>query len=177
MSSDTISALRSFLLSVLPAGVEVIRAQDNQVPQPAAADFVVMTIIGRARLATNTVTYADGGPGLAQSRKAKQPTQVTVQLDIHGPESSNTAQVISTLFRDEYGCEKFAASGFNVQPLYCGDARQVPFLNESQQVESRWTMDAVMQANPVVTTGQDFATTLRFQPVGDIREVDATAPG
>lgn len=177
MSSETMGALRAFLLSVLPTGVEVVRAQDNLVPQPAGSDFVVMTIIGRARLATNQVTYADGGPGLAQSRKAKMATQVTVQLDIHGPNSSNTVQIISTLFRDEYGCEKFAASGYDVQPLFCSDPRQAPFLNEAQQIEDRWTLDVNMQANPVVTTGQDFATTLRFQPVGDIREVDASAPG
>ncbi|HOU64635.1 MAG TPA: hypothetical protein PK861_01205 [Thermomonas sp.] len=174
--SETIAALRAFLLSVLPAGVEVVRAQDNQVPQPLAADFVVMTIIGRARLATNAVTYSDGGPGLAQERHAKQPTQVTVQLDIHGPESSNTVQIISTLFRDGYGCDKFTASGFDVQPLFCSDPRQAPFVNESQQVESRWTIDAVMQANPVVTSPQEFAADLRFSPVGAVKEVDAEFP-
>jgi hypothetical protein len=174
--SETIAALRAFLLSVLPLGVEVIRAQDNQVPQPLAADFVVMTIIGRARLATNTVTYDDGGPGLAQERHALQPTQVTVQLDIHGPESSNTVQIISTLFRDGYGCDQFTASGFDVQPLFCSDPRQAPFLNESQQVESRWTIDAVMQANPVVTSPQEFAADLRLGPVGAVKEVDAEFP-
>lgn len=174
--SDTIAALRAFLLSVLPAGVEVVRAQDNRVPQPLAADFVVMTIIGRGRLATNTVTYSDGGPGQAQERHALQPTQVTVQLDIHGPESSNTVQIISTLFRDGYGCDQFTASGFDVQPLHCSDPRQAPFLNESQQIESRWTIDAVMQANPVVTSQQQFAADLRFSPVGAVKEVDAVFP-
>lgn len=174
--SETIAALRAFLLSVLPSGVEVIRAQDNRVPQPLAADFVVMTIIGRGRLATNIVTYADGGPGLAQERHALQPTQVTVQLDIHGPESSNTVQIISTLFRDDYGCDKFTASGYDVQPLHCSEPRQSPFLNEQQQIENRWTIDAVMQANPVVTTPQDFADDLHFWPVGDVLEVDAEFP-
>lgn len=172
--SDTIAALRAFLLAVLPTGVEVIRAQDNRVPQPLAADFVVMTIIGRARLATNRVTYSDGGAGLTQERHAMQATQVTVQLDIHGPESSNTVQIISTLFRDSYGCDKFTASGFDVQALHCTDPRQTPFLNEQQQIESRWTIDAVMQANPVVTSPQDFAAALRLWPVGDVKEVDAT---
>lgn len=174
--SETIAALRAFLLSVLPAGVEVIRAQDNRVPQPLAADFVVMTIIARGRLATNTVTYDDGWPSQAQERHALQPTQVTVQLDIHGPESSNTVQIISTLFRDGYGCDKFTASGFDVQPLFCSDPRQAPFLNESQQVESRWTIDAVMQANPVVTSPQDFAAALQMNPIGAVKEVDAEFP-
>ena len=174
--SETIAALRAFLLSVLPAGVEVVRAQDNQVPQPLAADFVVMTILGRGRLATNVVTYDDGGPGNAQQRNALQPTQVTVQLDIHGPNSSDTVQIISTLFRDGYGCEQFTATGYDVQPLHCSDPRQAPFLNESQQIESRWTMDAVMQANPVVTSPQQFAGTLILSPVGAVKEIDAEFP-
>lgn len=174
--SETIAALRAFLLSVLPVGVEVVLGQDNRVPEPVGADFVVMTIVGRGRLATNVVTYSDGGPGLAQERHALQPTQVTVQLDVHGPESSNTTQIISTLFRDGYGCDNFAASGFDVQPLFCSDPRQVPFLNEHQQIESRWSIDAVMQANPVVTVPQDFAADLRFSPVGAVKEVDAEFP-
>jgi hypothetical protein len=53
------TALRSFLLSVLPAGIEVIKAQDNRVPEPAGANFVTMTPILRERLETNVDTYSD----------------------------------------------------------------------------------------------------------------------
>ena len=172
MSSQTIAALRTFLLAVLPSGTEVVLGQDNRVPEPAADDFCVMTITLRERLATNTVTTSDSGPAGPGLRMAMAPTRVTVQVDVHGPSSSDNAQIISTLFRDSFGADIFAATGLNVAPLYCGDPRQLPFINGEQQVEMRWSIDAVMQANPVVTTGQDFAGALQ---VG-LLQVDATYP-
>jgi acetylornithine deacetylase/succinyl-diaminopimelate desuccinylase-like protein len=99
-----------------------------------------------------------------------QPTKVTVQIDVHGPASADNAQLISTLFRDEYAVNQFAASGFDVTPLYTSDPQQTPFDNGESQVEYRWTMDAVMQCNPVVTTQQDFAGALAIGVI----EVDAT---
>jgi hypothetical protein len=57
--SQTLAALRSFLLSVLPAGIEVVRGQDNLVSQPKGPSFVVMTPLMRTRLATNVDTYDD----------------------------------------------------------------------------------------------------------------------
>lgn len=53
------TALRSFLLSVLPSGVDAFEGQDNRVPEPSATDFVVMTTIRRPRLATNIDISAD----------------------------------------------------------------------------------------------------------------------
>ncbi|TIU88226.1 MAG: hypothetical protein E5W06_02920, partial [Mesorhizobium sp.] len=52
------TVLRGFLLQYLPAGVEVISAQDNRVPEPAG-DFVTMTVSRRGRLSTNVDTYQD----------------------------------------------------------------------------------------------------------------------
>lgn len=56
---DMLVALRTTLLSILPTGVEVIRAEQNRVAEPPGSDFVVMTPILRERLATNTVSYID----------------------------------------------------------------------------------------------------------------------
>ena len=56
---DVLVATRAFLLAILPAGVEVVRGQDNRVPEPAGADFVVVTPVGRERLGTNVVTVVD----------------------------------------------------------------------------------------------------------------------
>src|SRR6476660_6355517 len=53
------TALRSFLLRVLPEGTEVVRGQDNRVPEPVAANFVVMTPLLQPRLGTNEVSYFD----------------------------------------------------------------------------------------------------------------------
>lgn len=56
---DYFTALRGFMLLQLPAGIEIVQAQDNRVPQPAGSDFVTMNEVGRRRLSTNVTTYAD----------------------------------------------------------------------------------------------------------------------
>lgn len=226
---QTFSALRSFLLACLPAGIEVIQAQTNRVPEPAGSEFVLMTKSMRERISTNKDSYVDavftgsiaivsptstvltitnvgfgalatgrtllgeniaantvilaqltGTPGgigtysvsipqtvtsqkiAAGVMNSLQPVKFTAQLDIHGEFSADNAHIISTLFRDEYGVELFKASGFDVTPLYAGEARQLPFNNSEQQVETRWTMDVVMQCNPIVTVPQYFADQLNF---------------
>lgn len=51
--------MRSFLLAVLPAGVQVVAGQSNRAPEIKAADFVVMTPIRFVRLRTNVDSDAD----------------------------------------------------------------------------------------------------------------------
>lgn len=57
--SNIQNALRTFLLNVLPGGVDVVLGQVNRVPEPIGGSFVVMTPIRFKRLATNLDTYAD----------------------------------------------------------------------------------------------------------------------
>lgn len=219
--SQTLTALRSFLLSIMPAGLEIVRGLDNRVPEPVGPDFITMTPILRDRLSTNVDGYQDcaftasisgnvltvtamslgtiivgatlfgagvtagttitakgtgtGGAGTytvsapqsvaseamaAGSKNMMQSMKVTVQLDVHGPKSGDNAVIITTAFRDEYAVDAFSTSGFDVAPLYADEARQMPFLNENQQVEERWVIDCVMQTNPVITVPQQFAQAL-----------------
>lgn len=58
-TSNVLTQLRAFLLDVLPAGVIVAAAQQNRVPEPKTADFVLMTPIRFERLATNVDASAD----------------------------------------------------------------------------------------------------------------------
>lgn len=226
--AQILTVLRSFLLNVLPPGVEIIRAQINRVPEPTGANFVVMTPIMRSRISTNEDAFNDvamtgaiagttltvsavefgaivigapvygtgvtagttvtafgtgtGGVGtytvspsqnvtsralFAGTLAARQATMVTVQLDVHGPASADNAQFISTLFRDMYACDFFTALQPELQPLHASEPRQVPFVNGEAQVEYRWSVDAVMQANPIVTVPQRFAdqVTITLNPV------------
>lgn len=63
--ADVLSALRSFLIGVLPPNTEVVKGQGNRVPEPSGAngtltgDFVVMTPIARDRIETNVDAYLD----------------------------------------------------------------------------------------------------------------------
>ena len=228
--SQELTALRAFLLSVVPVGVEVIRGQVNRVAEPVGSDFVVFTPIGQPRIGTNYTTYQDnqivasitgtlltvtdlvqgtlgagmtlidgtvgailpntvigtqvsgsvGGTGVynvspsqtisasllyADIRSDLVPTEWTVQLDIHGPNSSDTTKVIEGLFRSEVGTSFFAATGYDMQPLYCSDPHQTPFLNGEQQYEYRWTMEAHLHVNPVIGTPQQFATEIKIHTV------------
>jgi hypothetical protein len=89
-----------------------------------------------------------------------QPIKMTIQLDVHGPLSGDNAQIISTLLRDAYGVDQFATSGFDVVPLYATDPHQMPFENAESQVEFRYTLDAVLQCNPIVTIQQQYGNAL-----------------
>ncbi|OIN06080.1 hypothetical protein BFS86_19415 [Shewanella algae] len=93
-----------------------------------------------------------------------QPTKVIIQLDVHGPNSADNSQTISTLFRDDYAFQFFKTSGFDVAPLYADDPKQMPFLNGEQQVENRWVIDAAIQANQIVRAPQQFADQLHANP-------------
>lgn len=158
-----IGALRAVLLTLLPPGVEILRAEINRVAEPAGPDFCMLTPISRTRLTMTVSSWVDGsfatppGPGIRQDC---QETQITVQLDIHGPNSADNTQIITTLFRSEVVTAGFDALGLGVQTLYAEDARQTPFINDSAQIEYRWTVDLVLQVNPVVTSPQQFAAAL-----------------
>ena len=112
------------------------------------------------------VAIAAGGKAILE------PTEVTVQLDVHGPHSADNAQTISALFRDDFAVQFFDDTGFDLAPLYTSDPRQIPFSNDQQQVEYRWVIDAVLQVNPVLTVPQQFADALAVGVVS----VDAAYP-
>lgn len=100
------------------------------------------------------------------------PMMITIQVDVHGPNSTDNTQRIVTLFRDGFTCEFFTDGGYPVQPLYIDDGDQIPFINGENLYEDRWVLKARLQANPVVSTPQQFADTLT---VG-IKEIDAYYP-
>jgi len=125
----------------------------------------VVTALGTGTGGTGTYTVNNsqtfaGGSIQAGTNEIEQYTQVTVQLDVHGPSSADNAQVITTLFRDQYASQMFYQSGFDMAPLYTSDPRQSPFMNGEQQYEDRWTIDLVLQANPVLSVPLQFAVEL-----------------
>ena len=111
-------------------------------------------VVSPSQTVAGPIVLAAGGKTMLM------PTQVTVQIDVHGPSSADNAQVIATAFRDDYAVQYFVDSGFDMAPLYAGEPHQAPFLNDQQQVEFRWVIDAVLQVNPVVTVPQQFADQL-----------------
>jgi hypothetical protein len=93
-----------------------------------------------------------------------QPTQQTYQLDIHSADlntSSDLAQTIATVWRDEISTDFFDQSGVRATPLYCEDPKQTPFVNAEQQYETRWTIDVYLQTNSIVDWPMQYADQLQ----------------
>ena len=90
-----------------------------------------------------------------------QKTEITLQLDVHGPNSASNAQIISTVARDGWVCEALAYSG--IQPLYAAEARQVAFINAESQFEDRYVVELCLQGNPTVGVAQQFADEVEIE--------------
>lgn len=214
------TALRDFLVDIMPVGMPIRQGQLNKVAEPSPGDFIIFWLINTPRISTNEDFYSDGvftgtiggstmnitaaNPNFTQSLQVGSsifgvnvavgtkitalgsgtggigtytvsPSQTVgsetlaagvetldqafdyvVQVDVHGPNSIDNANTISTLFRDEYGVEFFVNTGFPVCPLYADDPVQVPFQNAEQQWETREIVTAHMQVNFTVTVPQQF---------------------
>lgn len=144
------TVVRAFILSIISC--EVIQGLGNRVPTPQGG-FIAMTATAQSRLSTNVSSYNDPvtAPG---TRTIGKSAAYTVQLDCYGPESSEWAAIIESMWRDEYACEQL---GPTMQPLYCDEPRQLPVVDGEQEYEQRWMVSAVLQFNPDVTVTQEFA--------------------
>lgn len=151
------TALRTFVLSIVPSGVEVVQGLDNRVPMPPASPgFVNMTLISQQRLRTNQDSYVDPTPTTG-SRSMEQGTEITIQLDCYGADSAVWAAQLSTVLRDELACDALAPYA---APLYADDPTLAPLIDSERQYEARWIVGAVLQWNPATVTAQQFAATL-----------------
>lgn len=156
-------AIRAWLLSVLPDGVEVFQAQENRVPEPIGPDFVMMTMRSQTRLATNLETW---------DPQAEDPTEIEIQqsgrrvmqLDFHGRAGGDYCQTVAILWRSPGACTALEPAG--LLPLYADDGKQIPFVNGEKQYENRWTMDIAFQASPMVLAPQEFAAILSVELQG-----------
>lgn len=163
LETNVFNALRTFILAYVSC--EVVRAQGNRVPMPAG-DFIALTPIAAVPLSTNVHTYT------ATQETVRRPTQFTIQIDCYGKASADRAQTLATLLRDDVAIQSFAASGYDIAPLYAEDAHQMPLIDGEQQYEERWTFNAVLQANPTVTLTTETANTLTVTTV----DVDRAYP-
>lgn len=96
-----------------------------------------------------------------------QSTELVYQCDIHGPNSGDNAQVVSTLFRSSFAVNQMNGTG--ISPLYHDHPRQVPFSTAANQWEERWSIDLHLQAIPIISVPQEFAST------ADVNVIDVEA--
>ena len=163
LETNVFVAMRAFILSALAC--EVIRSQTNRVSTPKG-DFVALTPTSLIPLETNTDTWTD------TAKSVKRPAQMSIQVDVYGANSLDLAQTIAALFRDDYACQSFKSSGFDMQPLYASDAQQMPIISGEDTYIERWTFECVLQVNPVITVPIQTANTL----IAGLINVDRTYP-
>lgn len=163
---DDQMTITEVLKGTLVAGDQVTGegVEDNTTVVSGPGGVGVYTVTPAGQTVLSTILQAGGG-------FYRQNTEITIQLEVHGPNSADNAQKISTMMRDDYAVEFFRTYP-NIYPLYADDPRQMPFSNDQQQVEDRWVIEAGLQANQTVQAPQQFADTIT---VGLIN-VDAEYP-
>lgn len=171
--SQLLTVLKAFLQSLTGfANTEVVQGQYNRVPSPKAANYIVFTPIGRYRQSTNTVSYNSSNNTVLNQQAQTQSTRLDVQVDCYGPSSPDMAQIIATEFRSTIATDYFNAAGFDRAPLYTSEPRQLPFHDEGNQVQIRWSLDLSLEYDPTVTSSQQFADSLSI----GIKNVDVEYP-
>lgn len=160
--------VRDFLVSIVPTGTPVLRGPVNRVTLPKVP-CVIFTYLFQTRLRTNLHTDDDPFPLPGGDTTTEQGTQVHVQMDFYGPQSSEWAVAASMLWRDEYGCNILQPQAV---PLYSDDARMVPLVTGEEQYLERYAITVMLQWNPVTVTDQQFADALDVTLI----DVDASYP-
>ena len=148
---QVIDALADFLAPFVP-DAQIVRAQVNRVAMPSNPG-VVLTEMLQVDLSVPATDYQpDDGTATVAG-----PTRIDVQIDFYGAQAGEFCKTVKTAFRSHWGFAHFPA---NIKPLYTSDGIQAPLVTGEQQYESRWTLTASLQYNPIVTVPQDFADVL-----------------
>lgn len=167
---DVYTALQTFIADSLGISTDlVIRGLPNRAAMPLAQPgFVVMTAVHAHRLRTNITLWDELDPS-PTGLTIEQGIKLRIQFDCYGSDSGDWAAILSTLFRDQTGCDALAP---DCQPLYSQDPHMAPLSDSEDQYEERWIVDAFVQWNAVVSTPMQFADTLEV----DIISVDERYP-
>lgn len=136
----------------------VLQGLPNRSAMPAASPgFITMQLTGNNRLNYNIDTW-DTSPDAAPTViSAEQHVKMRLQVDFYGAASGDWATMFTTLWRDETACLALEPTA---DPLYTNDPLLAPLDDSEQQYESRWTVEAFLQYNPVTTVPMQFADTL-----------------
>lgn len=159
---QVIDALKAFLQPFVPGG-EIVRGQANRVPMPSNP-CVVLTEMSQTNLGRSIFQNSPVFSTLQSSIIG--PTNIDVQVDFYGTLAGDYCRSVENAFACGYAYDAMTAS---VKPLYASNGIQSPLVTGEQQYESRWTLTASLQYNPVVTLPQQSAieaSATLYPPVG-----------
>ena len=154
---QVIDALKTFLTPFMP-GAQIVRGQVNRVALPSNPCAVLTEILQVDLSVPHTEYQPPVDPAPADGTVTIYgPSRIDIQIDFYGEQAGEFCKTVKTAFRSHWGFSHFPA---NIKPLYTSDGIQTPLTTGEQQYESRWTLTASLQYNPIVTVPQDFADTL-----------------
>lgn len=161
---DVYAAVVAFILGIIPLdAAHVLKGNQNRIPSPVGP-FAILNIISQKRLRTNVDTWDSSIPDPAGIVR-EQGIKLEMQIDLYGPASGDWAAIFSTMFRDEYGCTALAP---NCQPLHADEPTRAPLVTGESQYLDRWIVRAQLEYVPVVTTADEFATTVEIAVIDAI---------
>jgi len=124
---------------------------------PAASPgFVTMQLSQGNRLNYNIDTWDATDPA-ATAITSETHWKERLQVDFYGATSGDWSRIFAGLWKDETAVLALQPT---CEPLYCHDPLLAPLDDSEQQYEQRWTVEAFLQYNPVVSVPMQFADTL-----------------
>jgi len=149
--------VKAFLVTV--TGLDpslILQGLPNRSAMPAAAPgFVTMQLTLGNRLNYNIDTWDPTDPNPA-AISSETHWKERMQVDFYGQASGDWSRVFAGLWKDETACLALEPTA---DPLYANDPLLAPLDDSEQQYESRWTVEAFLQYNPVTTVPMQFANT------------------
>lgn len=123
---------------------------------PAAPGFTTMQFARVGRLNYNIVTWDPTDPA-PESIQVEVHVKLRAQVDFYGATSGDWATIFEGLWKDETACLALEPLA---DPLYTNEPMLAPLEDDEQQYEQRWTVEAFLQYNPVISVPMQFASSL-----------------
>lgn len=121
----------------------------NRVPLPNAKNYCIVTVYNMNRLGTPIERY----DSLQSAYYITQHYQANVQIDFYGADARENASKMVTTSRTLIGANYLKT--YQIQPLYCEEARRIQNVTGERQYEDRYMTDFNIEFDGVVSVSQD----------------------
>lgn len=139
---DVLGAAHDFLRAhIRPVPEHIVRGWQNRAALPNASAYAVLTLINAPRRGTNVHVWENDSAGDGITENVRMLTLYEVQVDFCGLDEAlvgRQAARLVMLARDAVGVEFFQERGLSC--LYADDPRALPFSNDLQQWEVRYSV-------------------------------------
>ncbi|MBO7714402.1 MAG: hypothetical protein J6S85_12575 [Methanobrevibacter sp.] len=121
----------------------------NRVPLPNAKNYCIVTVYNMNRLGTPIERFNSS----QMKYYITQHFQANVQIDFYGTDARENASIIVSSSRTLTGANYLKT--YQIQPLYCEDARRIVNVTGERQYEDRYMADFNIEFDGVVMIEQD----------------------